>query len=296
MTHKLFLKLAAVTLSLAPWLAAASPHDVIVNATIDMTCFPPPPPPSQAPGIGASPPCALPSRLDPRFVSPNPSGRARLIVKDDDTAIVAIDLSGLAPNLVMTAWAAYYFPPGPTPHPIFDRLAPGLPPVAAVSAPLAPTRAGFTSGLGREPNQFVTHGDKAWLRVHLDYNPLKAGQGPLRNEASLITQLAAPADSGAEQPLCCPNGFPVPQPQPIGAAFLRVFDPATGFQLKEPDGRPMLLRSPVPTVVIAVVVHIDDSTHGISAGIPIPPAPGIPATSGDHFTLGLFDLRQFHLE
>jgi hypothetical protein len=48
--------------------------------------------------------------------------------------------------------------------------------------------------------------------------------------------------------------------------------------------------------VLALVVHIDETTHGISAGVPIIPAPGVPATSGDHYTLGLFDLREFHQE
>jgi hypothetical protein len=60
------------------------------------------------------------------------------------------------------------------------------------------------------------------------------------------------------------------------------------------DGRPELVRSPVPAVVIALVVHIDETTHGISAGIPIPPIPGISATTGDHYTLGLFGLRQLN--
>lgn len=49
-------------------------------------------------------------------------------------------------------------------------------------------------------------------------------------------------------------------------------------------------------VVIAIVVHIDATTHGISAGIPIPPIPDISATVGDHYTLGVFDLRALHLQ
>jgi hypothetical protein len=49
-------------------------------------------------------------------------------------------------------------------------------------------------------------------------------------------------------------------------------------------------------VVIAIVVHIDATTHGISAGIPIPPIPDISTTVGDHYTLGVFDLRALHLQ
>ena len=270
----------------------------VVNAVIDMTCFPPPAAEGEAPDIGPLPPCVLPQGLDPALVSPNPSGRARVIVKDDDTATVAIDLEGLAPGLVVTAWLAYYFPPGPVPHPIFAPTAPGQPPLAGVAVPLAPTTAAFAEGLGiREPNQFKTFRDRGRLLVHLDFNPLKGGQGPLRNEISPVTQTGAAFDSGATQPLCCPVGFPVPRPQPIGASYLRTYDLASGLQMRDPEnGRPLLLRSPVPVVVIALVVHIDGTTHGISAGIPIPPRPDVSVAAGDHYTLGLFDLRNWHLE
>lgn len=138
--------------------------------------------------------------------------------------------------------------------------------------------------------------NKGRLSIDLDYNPLKSGHGPLRNDASLVTQAAAPDGSIAEQPVCYPDGAPVPGRQPVGGSYLRLFDPATGFPILGPDGRPELVRSPAPVVVIALVVHIDETTHGLSAGIAIPPVPGIPATTGDHYTLGVFDLRAFHQE
>jgi hypothetical protein len=264
-----------------------------------MTCFPPPPDEGEEPGIGSSPPCVLPDGLDPKFISPDPSGQAHVEVKDDGTTEVKIDLEGLAPDLVITAWVAYFFPPSPPSDPVFDIFRPigsGQPPVAGVAAPLAPTNAAFTEGLGREPNQFATNGDKAGLTIELDYNLLQPNQGPLRNELGLVTQAAALAGSGPEQPVCCPNGFPAPRPQPIGASFLRQFDQDTGLPVLGPDGRPELVRSPVPAAVIALVVHTDETTHGISAGIPIPPIPGTPADRGDHYTLGLFDLRALHTE
>ena len=295
----LLVALAGVGLALAWGHQAATTADEgdTLDAIIDMTCFPPPPDEGEEPGIGPPPPCALPDGLDSKFISPNPSGQARLKVKDDDTAEVEIELEGLAPGLTITAWTAYFFPPNPPSDSVYDIFRPigdGLPSLAGVSAPLAPTNAAFTEGLGREPNQFTTNGDKAKLVVELDYNPLKPDQGLLRNEAGLVTQAAAPDGSLAEQPVCCPDGFPVPRPQPIGGSFLRQFDQETGLPVLGADGRPELVRSPVPVVVIALVVHIDETTHGISAGIPIPPIPGISAASGDHYTLGLFDLRQFH--
>jgi hypothetical protein len=298
----LLVALAGVGLALA-WgnqAATAAKNSDTVEATIDMTCFPPPSDEGEEPGIGSPPPCALPDELDSKFISPNPSGQAHLEVKDDGTTEVKIELEGLAPDLVITAWSAYYFPPNPPSDPVYDIFRPlgeGLPPLPAVSAPLAPTDFAFTEGLGREPNQFtVKDNGKAELTVELDYNLLQPNQGPLRNEASLVTQAASPDGSPAEQPVCCPDGVPAPRPQPIGASFLRQFDQTTGLPALGTDGRPELVRSPLPAVVIAVVVHIDETTHGISAGIPIPPIPGISATTGDHYTLGLFDLRQLNNE
>jgi hypothetical protein len=279
----------AVAVALSLGSAAASEHPV-TRAAIEMTCFPPPS--SGELGIGPPPPCVVPSGLDPRFISPNPSGHARLTATPNGRTKVRIDLDGLAPDLVITAWLAYYFPPNPPAgHPVFA----GMPPVAGVAVPLAPTDAAFTEGLGWEPNQFLVRGDRGRLNVALDYNPLKAGEGPLRNELVQTHQAAAATGTGAHQPNCCPNALPNPRPQPIGASFLRKFDQATGLPVLGPDGRPELLRSPIPAVVIAIVVHIDNTTHGISAGIPIPPSPMASASNGDHYTLGLFDLRAFHM-
>jgi hypothetical protein len=258
----------------------------VLNTQIAMTC---PSPPGEEPG---APPCVLPDDLDPQFVSPNPSGQAHLVVHDDDTAQINIQLEGLADDLVLTAWVAYFQPPGPIPHPIFEPHGEGLPPLASVAVPMAPTYAGFTEGLGQEPNQFTYNGDgRAHLMVALDYNPLKANQGPLRNGLVSTNQVAASVESGAHQPDCCPDG----RPQAIGSSYLRRFDDQ-GFQLLDANGRPQLLRSPVPAAYLVVIAHIDKTTHGINAGNIIIPAPGIPASTGDHFTVGIFDLRQFHQE
>ncbi|MEZ4699236.1 MAG: T9SS type A sorting domain-containing protein [Rhodothermales bacterium] len=257
--------------------------------SVEMTCFPPPPAPGGVPGIGPPPPCILPVGVDTRFVSPNPTGTARFHVRADGTTKVTVDLEGLAPDLSLTVWTSYYFPGGPAPHPLFAPIGPGLPAIAGVSAPLAPTYAGFTEGLGPEPNEFqLLPNGKARLVVVLDYNPLLPGEGPLRNDLVITNQTDAPAGSGVEQPLCC---SPTPAVQSVGASFLRVFDLETGFQKLDADGRPMLVRSPLPVAFLAVVVHVDDQTHGINPGVPILPIPGTPVTAGDHFLLGIFDVR-----
>lgn len=248
--------------------------DAISESTVVLTCF-------QPPGSGPLPPCLLPVGIDAKFISPNPSGSARVAIFGDDTAEIKIKLEGLADDLVITAWVAYFFPgPGaPGPDSIFFAT-------AGVSSPLAPTHAAFTEGLGTEPNRLVfTDSGTAKIKVRLDYNPLKAGQGPLRNILAEPNQGDAAAGSDAEQPDCCNNGA-----QPVGASYLRAFD-ANGFQELEADGTAKLLRSPLPVAFLAIVVHTDETTHGIFPGIPILPIPGNSIDNGDHFLLGLFDLR-----
>ncbi len=257
--------------------------------SVEMTCFPPPPAPGGQPGVGPPPPCILPVGIAPEFVSPAPTGTARFNVRPDGTTRVAIELDGVDPDLVITVWTSYYFPGGPAPHPIFAPIAPGQPAIAGVSAPLAPTTAGYTEGLGPEPNEFeINQNGNARLVVELDYNPLLPHTGPLRNDLVITNQTDAPAGSGVEQPLCCATS---PTVQSVGASFLRHFDLETGFQKLDADGRPMLVRSPLPVAFLAVVVHVDKQTHGINPGVPILPIPGTPVTAGDHFLLGIFDLR-----
>ena len=269
--------------------------NLVVDARIDMTCFPPPPAPGDEPGIGSPPPCLLPAGIDNEFVSPNPEGYLDLKVDENGRARFNMRLFGLAPDLVLTAWTSYYFPGGPAPDPIFEPIGEGLPAIAGVSAPLAPTYAAYTEGLGPEPNQFdISQTGEGKLRVTLDFNPLLAGQGPLRNELVNTNQTAAPSGSGVEQPLCCPDGVPAPIPQPIGSSLLRSFDLATGFQNLDTEGRPVLIRSPLPVAFIAIVAHVDKTTHGINPGVPILPIPGLSVTTGDHFLVGIFDLRAYH--
>lgn len=253
--------------------ALALPLGVLAGdqLTIDMTCFP-------APGAPLEPPCLVPDGLPPDLLD-GTSGSLDLEIDSDGTTELRFEAEGLHPGWVITAWVSYFFPPGPAPHPIFEGT-------AGVSAPAAPTTAGFTEGLGREPNQMIVDasGDGE-LEVTLDYNPFEADQGPLRSTLVETEQTSAPPGSGAEQGTCC-GGLV----QAVGSSYLRVFDLVTGFQELDADGRPVLLRSPVPVAFMLLVIHIDGATHGINPGLPIFPFPGVPFTVGDHFVLGIFDL------
>ncbi len=248
-----------------------------INHKIPMTCFP-------APGAPTVPPCIVPAGLDPATLD-GTSGELKLEIEDDGTAVAKFAADGLDPDWVITAWISYYYPgPGVVPpDPIFgDGVSPGI---AGVSAPVAATTAAFTEGLGIEPNQMVVQPNgNGELKIELDYNPLAANQGPLRNTLTNTHQADAPAGSGGEQPTCC-----LGKTQAVGSSYLRVFD-SNGFQVLDADGVPELVRSPVPAAFMLLIIHTDGMTHGINPGLPIFPFPGVPAAAGDHFVLGIFDL------
>src|SRR2546425_1822382 len=311
---------AALVLSpqLSPGLAAASDgsHGVLVNKVVNMTCFPSPLPDPANPIITGPPPCDLGEFFGLKqadFYLGDPSGQAHVTVKDDGTATVDITLTGIAPGLTVATYLNHYFvfqvvlAPALV-HPVFKPL-PGFAgteitgepvAIAAHSVPLARTDSAYTGGLGLEPQQIVIkENGTASFKVNLDFNPLKGHQTPLRNAMVYTHQAPAPAGSIAAQPNCCPSpGFPVAnRPQPVGASYVREYDPATGFQLLDPDGRPRLPSSPVPAVFISVTARIDRNTSGMHPGIGFIPSvvQGVPAISGDHIVLGIFDLRALHL-
>ena len=289
-TGSKLVKLAAL---LAVWLvvpllpvlgAEGGSNRIVLDETIDMECFPPTP--------VQPPPCPVPVGIDPDIVAPNPSGQLRIRVRENDTARISIRLSGMSPQQVATAFFVHFPPNQPPPHPIFAPIGPGLPPVAFMDTPVAHTAARFSEGLSHEPNQFfIRPNGRANLSVRLDYNPLKSGQVPLVNGMVFVDQSLAPIGSPAEQPDCCPD-FPMgPRPEPVGGSYLRQYDPATGFQLKDADGRPALVRSPLRPVAVAVFIHIDGLTSGILPGVPTPPFLfNPPATTGSFYLLGIFVL------
>lgn len=276
--------LASILLLAAPSLAGATHAEIVLDETVEMVCFPPP--------AMIAPPCPVPTGVDPDQIAPNPDGVMRIQVDENGDTRVAIRLTGMSPNQTATAVFVHYPPNQPPPHPIFAPPEPGLGPIARINTPVANTAAGFTEGLGREPHQIRIFGNGVgWLWSYLDYNPLAPEQVPLVNGLALVDQALAPIGSPAEQPPCCPD-FPAgPQFEPVGASYLRVFDPDTGFQVKDADGRPELVRSPIRPAAIAVLIHTDGITSGLVTGVPIAPfLQNPPATTGSVYLLGLFPL------
>ena len=277
--------------------AIASPEDekeeasVVLETTLNMLCFPPNNPQN-------TPPCPVPVGLDPSLVASSPTGKMKIEVRADDTATFTAKLDGLQKAMVVTAWFVHFPPNQPQPNPIFAPIGPGLPAVALIDSPLAATTAAYSEGLSTEPNQlYIKENGSARLKAKLDYNPLKSNQVPLVNSMVTVNQILAPAGSVAEQGNCC-DDFPAgPRPEPIGGSYLRKFNQVTGTQMKDANGRPMLVRSPGRPVAIAVFVHIDGTTSGMVPGVPTPPfLVNPPSTTGTFYLLGLFPLGSLGMD
>ncbi len=114
---------------------------------------------------------------------------------------------------------------------------------------------------------------------------------------SLVNQQKVLLGSIAEQPMCC-NDFPAgSQFEPIGGSYLRQFDPETGCQVLDENGRPKLVRSPTRPIAVAVFVHIDGTTSGILPGIPTPPIiPNASVNTGTFYLLGIFPLAALAMD
>lgn len=262
-----------------------SGSSVVLNVNLSMRCFPPNNPAN-------TPPCPVPIGLDSSLIAPDPSGLLHIKVRENDTATFSMELNGLQKGMVVTTWFVHFPPTQAPPHSIFAPIELGLPSVALADSPMAATTASFSDGLSTEPNQIIIkHDGSGRIKAKLDYNPLKSNQVPLVNNMTPVNQAQAPEGSVADQDVCCIDFPSGPKIEAVGGSYLRKFDPVTGFQLKDENGRPLLVRSPGRPVAVAVFVHIDGTTSGVMPGVPTPPfLVNPPVTTGSFYLLGLFPL------
>ena len=230
----------------------------------------------------------------------NPAGSARVQFFENNPlkrASARVTLAGVAPGQILTLWNSHFFPiVGPTGDPIFD--APGFPPGfsggnAAVEAPAISLTQAVTNG--RDPTQegnylFESSPGTYVIDTDFDYDWSKANQAPVRNGRSFVDQTSI---NGTITPEAVQTSGFMGGISGTGSSYLFEFDNVTGFRKTDANGRPIVVRSPQPIAFFAVVMHTDKQTHGLSPGLPTPPLPGTPWTTGDHFLIGVFDLRQF---
>lgn len=220
--------------------------------------------------------CGIPVNMDAKEFGDNSNSIGKAIItprrRGLDISIIFKNLS--KPNLVLTAWIIWHLPGDPTVPKVFK--------IADHASPLAPWTASFSSGMsGVEPNQLrYTSPTTAKLFTRLNFNPSYPNEGPL-TRFQFAFQKDVPGIQNTQYRM-----YEIPASGgkfvPTSSDYLRRYDKNTGWEILGSDGRPVIVRSPLKAMGIAVAAHIDKTTHGISPGF----------LGVDHFEIGGFPLER----
>lgn len=134
----------------------------------------------------------------------------------------------------------------------------------------------------QEPNRF-RYADKstARFRTQLNFNPTYAGEGALtRFLYSFQKDVPGIQSTSWQQHAIAGTGGRF---VPTSSDYLRTYDPKTGWEVLDGNGRPVVVRSPLKAIGVAVVAHLDRTTHGIAPGY----------LGVDHFEIASFLLEKF---
>ncbi len=182
--------------------------------------------------------------------------------------------SGLRPNAVHTAWLEFDIrqPPFTGAPPDVFAVDPGTGARAPVYlfTPIAADDAGFTSGIGLDPNGFVTDdGGTAAFRFELNFDVFEPRTAPVVLRPGVTQSIPVAAVGGR----CVVSGDAAYDFR-HDSAFMRAFDAST---VAQPPGtspsfpaltgrlRPRLVRGTVNQITI--VEHFDGLTHGHARGL-----------------------------
>lgn len=155
--------------------------------------------------------------------------------------------------------------------------------VADHVSPCAPYTASYSSGMSREePNRLRYVGRKtASFYTRLNFNPTYGGEGALtRYLYSFQKDVPGIQRTAQRQPAIRGAGGRF---MPTSSDYLREYDPKTGYEKLDRSGKPVIVRSPLKAIGIAIVAHIDKTTHGIAPGY----------LGVDHFEIASFKLKKF---
>lgn len=221
--------------------------------------------------------CGIPANVDASIFGDNANsvGRAAITAKRTGLDVLITFRNLPRPDLVLTAWVIWHLPGDPTVPAVFK--------VADHVSPCAPYTAAFTSGMSaKEPNRLRYFAkDKARLLARLNFNPTLPGEGPLTRyqyafqkdvpgiQRTNLRMYEIPASGGRFVP--------------TSSDYLRVYDRKTGFEKLDQNRRPVIVRSPLKAFAIAVVAHLDKTTHGVAPGY----------LGVDHYEIGSFKLSPF---
>lgn len=179
---------------------------------------------------------------------------------------------------MLTAWFLWRDPS------LADR--PKIYKVANIDAPCAPFTAGFTSGLRRDPNEFIyTSPTESRLKVRLNFNPTFPGEGALTRKVPCFQKDVPGIEDTALKQFTLPRAGDISFVLTSSDNPLGKYNPKTGYEILDAKRRPEVVRSPDKAFILEVVNHLDNTTHGISPG----------ATMVDHYTIMIFPIAEVHI-
>ena len=212
------------------------------------------------------------------------AGTIRIGSKDGASRL-DFSLSGLTPASVYSVWllldtAGSPFVSGSCPNCVADDPETGTQANVYGFSPAAADNAGFTAGIGLDPNGFVADGGgNANFTIELNYDIFQPGSSPvvLRPGVGQNIGVMPMPDSCVASPAAAPDF-----PSAIDSGFMRVYDNSIvadlpglspAYQVLDGPLKPRLVRATVSGFEVAE--HFDGLTHGHRPGLHI----GNPAAS-----------------
>lgn len=132
------------------------------------------------------------------------------------------------------------------------------------ASPCAPYNAGFSTGLGKDPNELTYLSPRsARLATQLNFNPTRKKEGALTRETYCYQRDVPGIQKTAwKHPRTKNGGVHIP----TSSSYLRKYNQKTGFEVLR-NGKPVVARSPVRAMGVEIIAHVDRTTHGVSQGI-----------------------------
>jgi hypothetical protein len=209
------------------------------------------------------------------------SGQAGQVViktKNEGTTL-RFTLSGLVPNATHTVWLIF-----DTNQPPFSQTSSGLvatDPATGTTAPVfgfspaAADNAGFTAGIGLDPNGFISDASgNAEFKIDLNFDIMQPASAALVLRPGATQTLGLASDTGGSPCIAATGGA---FQAVIDSNFVRVFDTSKSasppgaspsFQMAEAPLKAKLVRGTVKALTIAE--HFDGLTHGHLPGANFP--------------------------
>jgi hypothetical protein len=200
------------------------------------------------------------------------------------TTKLDFSLSGLTPASVYSVWllldtAKSPFVPGSCPNCVARDPDSGVQSNVYGFSPAAADNAGFTAGIGIDPNGFVADDDgNAQFTIELNYDIFQPASSPLVLRPGVAQNIGVMPMPDS----CVVSPAPAPFPAAVDSGFMRAYNNAVvanlpgvspAYQLVDGPLKPRLVRATVSGFEVAE--HFDGLTHGHRPGLHI----GNPAAS-----------------